>query len=50
MTDTIAVAKTWVDFGFHVFDSIKPYILPVLGGMLAGWVAPSPQSMIKRKK
>ncbi len=37
--------KTWVDFGFYVFDSIKTYILPVLGALLAGWLVPSPQSM-----
>jgi hypothetical protein len=42
--------KTWVDFGFYVFDSVKTYILPVLGGLLAGWVAPSPQSMIRKAK
>lgn len=39
--------KTWVDFAFYVFDSIKGYILPVLGGALAGWLVPSP---VKRKK
>ncbi len=46
----IAESKSWVDFAFHVFDSIKTYILPVLGGLLAGWIAPSPQSLLRRKK
>lgn len=39
-------AKTWVDFAFYVFDAIKGYILPVIGGALAGWLVPSP---LKRK-
>lgn len=39
--------KTWVDFAFYVFSEVKTYILPVLGGLLAGWLAPSP---LGRKK
>lgn len=42
--------KSWVDFAFYVFDSVKTYILPVLGGLLAGWLAPTPKSMINRMK
>lgn len=34
--------KTWVDFAFHVFDAVKAYLLPALGGLLTGWIAPSP--------
>jgi hypothetical protein len=45
-----AHTKTWVDFWFYVFDSIKTYILPVLGALLAGWIAPSPQSLIRKAK
>jgi hypothetical protein len=47
--DTTTVAKTWVDFGFYVFDSIKEYILPALGGALIGWITPSPQSIMKNR-
>lgn len=47
-TQIIAEGKSWVDFAFHVFDSVKTYILPVLGGLLAGWLAPSPLG--RRKK
>lgn len=46
--DTITVAKTWVDFGFYVFDSLKGYILPALGGALVGWVIPSPQAALRK--
>ncbi len=42
-------AKTWVDFAFHAFDAVKDYILPALGGMLAGWFIPSPKNMMRKK-
>lgn len=40
--DTATVAKTWVDFGFHVFDAIKDHIIPVVIAALTGWLVPSP--------
>lgn len=43
-------AKTWVDFAYHVFDAIKGYLLPVLGGILAGSFLPQPHKMIGRRK
>lgn len=42
--------KTWIDFGYHVFDTLAKYILPVLGGLLTGWIAPTPGTLIKRIK
>lgn len=48
--DSTHVTKTWVDLGFYVFDAAKGYLLPALGGLLAGWFAPSPQSMIRKMR
>lgn len=43
--------KTWVDFGFYVFDSVKTYLLPVLGGFVAGWLGvKKPGFMIRKAK
>jgi hypothetical protein len=46
--DSVIVHRTWVDFGFYVFDAVKGYILPALGGLLAGWIAPTPKSILQK--
>jgi hypothetical protein len=39
--------KTWVDFGFHVYDSFKDYLVPVVVAALAGWIIPQPKSLLR---
>jgi hypothetical protein len=43
-------AKTWVDLGFHIWDSIKDQLIPALVGVIVGWVAPTPKTMIQRMR
>lgn len=42
--------KSWVDFAFYVFDAVKAYLLPVLGGMIAGSFLPQPHKMLGKGK
>lgn len=51
--DTTAITsdpKTWVDFAFYVFDAVKGYVLPALGGFLAGWLGVNKPGFMKRGK